>query len=191
MSDGGFFLRFMITEDFDEGLVKKLIFRRKGWKIKVGMHSSVSIANYFITLSHKNKPKGFTLMQLLKLSYISHGFRLATSGAPLSKESAEAWRFGPVFHSIYHEFKRETPGGLITKPASASQETFNEKEREVMDVVYDAYGEIEGWKLCELTHKRGTPWYKTWHEKGSRDVKGIPIDNSDIKQYFQSLLKTL
>ena len=50
-------------------------------------HEPVAIANYFIDLSSK----GLTLMQLLKLSYISHGFTLAFLDKPLADEYAEAW----------------------------------------------------------------------------------------------------
>ena len=78
-------------------------------------HNPIAIANHFIDLS----PNGLTLMQLLKLSYISHGFTLALLDKPLADEYAEAWRFGPVFPSIYHEFKKKS-GPIKNKAQKAN-----------------------------------------------------------------------
>ena len=68
-------------------------------------HEPVAIANHFIELN----PDGLTLMQLLKLSYIAHGFKLGLDLGPLSRELAQAWKYGPVFPSIYHKFKYNPP----------------------------------------------------------------------------------
>ena len=74
-------------------------------------HDPVAIANYFIglyELDKKNSGEGLDLMQLLKLSYLAHGFKLGITGHPLSNENLEAWRYGPVFPSIYQAFKLGT-----------------------------------------------------------------------------------
>ena len=45
------------------------------------------------------------MLQLLKLSYIAHGFKLALFDYPLADEAVQAWKYGPVFSTIYGEFK--------------------------------------------------------------------------------------
>lgn len=57
-------------------------------------YSPIAVANYFISLSRSD---GLTLMQLLKLSYIAHGFKMGILGEehPFSKEYVQAWKFVP------------------------------------------------------------------------------------------------
>ena len=153
------------------------------------MHNPLAIANYFIGLGKEK----LTLMQLLKLSYFAHGFSLAILGKPLSEESAEAWKFGPVFPSIYYEFKFQGPG-FIKEFAeeddgeSLIQGNFTNEELQLMKVVYQIYGSLGGWQLSALTHKQGTPWYEVWSKEGE-DHDGAPIDNVLIKGHFKSIVQ--
>ena len=155
-------------------------------------HDPVAIANYFIDLS----PKGLTLMQLLKLSYISHGFTLAFLDKPLADEYAEAWKFGPVFPSIYHEFKYEKPRLITNKAKWADMETrtlkavsshFDKEEKTIMKLNYEKYGSLDGWQLSAITHAEGTPWYKAWEE--GQHIRGFSISNNEIKNHYQALIK--
>ena len=155
-------------------------------------HEPVAIANYFIGLSSK----GLTLMQLLKLSYISHGFTLAFLDKPLADEYAEAWKFGPVFPSIYHEFKYEKPRLIKNKARWANMETrslqevsssFDKDEKAIMELTHEKYGPLEGWQLSAITHAPGTPWDKAWKE--GKHIRGFSIRNEEIKKHYQSLLK--
>ena len=132
------------------------------------MHDSLAIANRFIELSGD---RGLTLMQILKLSYFAHGFKMAFDGAdhPLSKEFVQAWKFGPVFPNVYREFREEPPGRirelatyLDTRVSKLKPivSNFSNEEDELIATVYDIYGIFDGWKLSVLTHKKGTAWYK-------------------------------
>ena len=156
-------------------------------------HNPVTIANHFIGLS----ANGLTLMQLLKLSYISHGFTLALLDKPLADEYAEAWKFGPVFPSIYHEFKYEKPGERITDKAKRANmqkniledftSNFDKNEKEIMDFTHEKYGKLDGWKLSAITHAEGTPWHTAW--KDGKYIRGFSISNDKIKTYYQSLIE--
>ncbi|QLH42366.1 MAG: DUF4065 domain-containing protein [Coxiellaceae bacterium] len=44
-------------------------------------------------------------MKLAKLIYVAHGWSLALNDVPLIDEAVQAWKFGPVIESVYHEFK--------------------------------------------------------------------------------------
>jgi uncharacterized phage-associated protein len=50
-------------------------------------------------------------MKLIKTVFIAHGFYLASKDKPLVNEFVQAWKYGPVIDSVYHEFK-----GLGHKP---------------------------------------------------------------------------
>jgi len=44
-------------------------------------------------------------MQLIKLVYIAHGWTLGLYNQPLIGKQVEAWTYGPVIPSVYHDFK--------------------------------------------------------------------------------------
>ena len=158
-------------------------------KINQG-YSPIAIANYFIKISNRDS-FGVTLMQLLKLSYFSHGLNLAVTKSPLSNEQAEAWKFGPVFPSIYHEFKDQY--GKIKKPTTNCTENsnFSEQEESIMQIIYDLYGDINGWALSDLTHQKGSPWHTTWHKNGGQNNFGTKIPDNEIEEYFKNTNKEL
>lgn len=64
------------------------------------------IANFFLWNADKEGIKDMTPMKLIKLVYISYAWSLAIYQNKLFNERIEAWRYGPVIPSIYHEFKR-------------------------------------------------------------------------------------
>ena len=156
-------------------------------------HDSIAVANYFIELNNKNTKRGLTLMQLLKLSYIAHGFKLALFGYPLANEAVQAWKYGPVFAKIYDEFKRspyeikefaldldETTETLV--PASSK---FDEIEKRIIKLIYDIYGALDGWRLSALTHEKGTPWYEVRENDKKNRIYGTTIPNERIEEYFK------
>src|SRR5437870_3577302 len=75
-----------------------------------------AIANYFLDLA-KLANQELNPMKIQKLVYYAHGWNLALDGQPLIDEAVEAWTYGPVIPSLYHEFKKYG-GGPITSKAS-------------------------------------------------------------------------
>ena len=153
------------------------------------MHDPRAIANQFIQLSHQN----LTLMQLLKLSYFAHGFNLAILKKPLSNELAEAWKFGPVFPSIYHEFKFQGSGPIKESAVEDDGEAliqgdFRNEELQLMEVVHQIYGSLGGWELSALTHKEKTPWYEAWNGEG-KAKDNVQINNDLIKNHFIKIVQ--
>ena len=156
---------------------------------RTNVHEPVAIANFFIEKSGS----GLTLMQILKLSYIAHGFKLGLDRGELSNEYVEAWQYGPVFPSIYHEFKYEPPGNIKSLGTEIDEATpvtsnFDEKENKIMQMVHNIYGGVDGWRLSRLTHQEGTPWHTFYHKKGGNKIRGLPIDNSVIKEHFKETI---
>ena len=148
-----------------------------------------SVANYFLS-----KSKIISPLKLQKLIYYAHGWHLAYKENPLINEPIEAWPFGPVVSSIYHEFKDfgsrninrlasvYDPGcNSLVQPSISSGDEFAIK---LLDEVLSAYGKIHAIQLSNSTHLSGTPWHKTWTSNGSISVIGDDI----IKTYFQAKL---
>ena len=68
-------------------------------------YDAATVANRFIELAESDSGRRLTPMQLIKLTYIAHGFSLAIKNRPLLDESVEAWRYGPVIPSLYRKLK--------------------------------------------------------------------------------------
>ncbi len=156
------------------------------------MAAALLIADYIIGTS----AKPLTPMQVNKLAYISHGFTLAFEDAPLFSDKVEAWRWGPVIPSIYHELKHYG-GGIITSlqycgtilntpQAHTRMEFLNDRipsrHVNIINQVLDAYGHISGRGLSTITHEKGTPWHQCY-KTGNL---GIEIPDSLTKAYYKS-----
>lgn len=163
-------------------------------------------ANFFLKKgSEENIP--ISLMKLLKLVFIAHGWVLAlldNRDGILADENIEAWKHGPVIPSLYHEFKRfkdnpidvwsqtttdETDSNFELKPLFLEKESIADKSKllQVFDAVWEAYKEYSAWGLSRITHEVGTPWQKTYKE----DSRFVPIPNDLIESYFKIQLQDL
>jgi len=63
------------------------------------MPSSVDAGGYLVQLAHESG-KTLTPMELLEIAYIARGWKLGTTGEPLTEDHAEAWQYGPVHRSL-------------------------------------------------------------------------------------------
>lgn len=132
--------------------------------------------------------KKLTIMQLLKLVYIAHGWSLALLNAPLVDEEPEAWQHGPVFPSIYRAFRR-FGSGPITELASTpfgplASADLSEQQRSVIQSVVQGYGDTHAFALSRMTHQPDTPWAKVYQDGlGSSD----DIPNSVIADHYRKL----
>ncbi len=158
-------------------------------------YDSKAVANYFLGLAER-EGESLDPMKLQKLVYFAHGWHLAVTGEPLIDDIVEAWQYGPVIPTIYHEFK-EFGRGAITRRArrvviSGSKIRFVFPEldpsvdTELLDRVWDAYGGTSGVQLSNLTHAAGTPWDKIWTANHGR--KNADIPDELIKEYFVASL---
>ena len=153
-------------------------------------HNPIAIANCFVERGNYS----LTIMQILKLSYIAHGFKLAICNKALSKELAQAWEYGPVFPAIYHEFKWQPTKEIRALGTGDNGKgipitsNFSEEDIEIMNMVFDIYGSLNGTQLSTLTHKKGTPWHQSYYDAdpAGKDFYGVSIPNSEIKKYYRN-----
>lgn len=159
----------------------------------MGPQPTISVANYFIGKAHA-EGRTITPMQLLKLVYIAHGWRLGLYGEPLIAEQVQAWQYGPVVESVYQNFKhygREPiarqrsewgPDGNIRIP-TITDETLEP----FLDSVWNAYKHLDGLQLSSITHQAGTPWDVTWNHLGGARARGAVIPPERIQQHYREL----
>lgn len=149
-------------------------------------HDPRAIANRILDIRAK-AGKPLTIMQLIKLAYIADGWSLALLGKPLANENPEAWRYGPVFRSIYNAFSgigdRPVTGRATVRGTQIPiAEKFDVQEESILQMVVDAYGKLSAFTLSNLTHQPGTPWSKAYENGVYSD-----IDIYEMKRHFVSL----
>ncbi len=162
-------------------------------------------ANYFLKKAREEKIC-ITLMKLLKLVYIAHGWTLVMLDKSIldDEENVEAWKFGPVIPSLYHEFKHfgntpiedwsqttieQTDNSFELKTIFLEKEEITDREKllEIYKAVWESYKEYSAWGLSQTTHEANTPWQQTYQE----DKKFLPIPNDLTKSYYKNYLEKL
>ena len=144
-------------------------------------HDARSIANTLIALGVSNSAPRDPL-QVIKLTYLCHGWMLGLYQEPLSEQLVEAWQYGPVIPSVYHAIKRYGKEPVYA-PLTPQSETFDYREIDLIHQVYEGYENFSGVALSRLTHANGTPWHKVRHERGKNSV----IPNKLIQERFSEL----
>lgn len=147
------------------------------------------IANFFLWLSKKDRgDKGITNMQLIKLTYFAYAWYYALYKTKIFYESPEAWDYGPVIPSIYHEFKRFGKNPIDTFAVEEVSQFSNEiyhpiigedddRAISVINAVWDAYKDASGDNLSNLTHRPNSPW-KNVYERGRNN----PLNMEDVEK---------
>jgi uncharacterized phage-associated protein len=157
-------------------------------------YNAKAVANYFLDVAASHKTS-LTPMKLQKLIFFAHGWHLALCDEPLIAETVEAWQFGPVVPSVYHEFKHERSGAISSRATEFDLDDFaiiepsvpaeDSQARAVMDKVWQAYGKLSATQLSNLTHLPDTPWANARAKYGETQ-RSVPIEEDLIKAHFKA-----
>lgn len=163
------------------------------------MEDAISIANYFIERSNDSKSE-ITLLKLVKLTYIAHGFLLALLNKSYINprfDRVEAWRLGPVIPSVYHTFKYNGSSPITEKGKVLTDVGINDcgvfvcpkvkdETTQVLDFVMKRYGKMEAESLVDILHRKGTPW-DYYYKPG----QNVIIPDEDTQIYYKALWREL
>ena len=152
-------------------------------------HDARAIANYILDRAPALGVEKLTLMQLLKLVYLSHGWSLAHHDVPLVAQSPQAWQYGPVYPHIYKSLNKfggnaiserihDRVTGLPVYPVGLT-----ERQSRVIDAVLNSYGSKHAYELSHITHMPDGPWDRTIRSKGV--YKEIPLD--ELQDHYRGL----
>lgn len=151
-------------------------------------HSSLAVANKILQVAEE-KGLPLTIMQLIKLVYIAHGWTLALLDKPLVSDRVEAWQHGPVYPAVYNEFRGSgwMPIGRVARDPDTGVEissSFSNDEESILNQVLASYGKFHAFDLSARTHRAGTPWFETFDSgRGKFSV----IKNDLIKSHFDAM----
>ena len=136
------------------------------------------VANYILSLNDNDAGDLISNLKLQKLVYYTQGFSLAILGKPLFNEKIEAWMHGPVIPDLYHKYKSFGSGAIDADNLDIDFSKFSEDEKDLIQDVFNMYGQYSAWKLRNLTHEEPT-WIGAY---GRGDSTEISLDS--MKKYF-------
>jgi len=153
------------------------------------MQNPLAVANYFVGRS-LDTGEELTVLKLVKLVYISHGWYLAWKDKDLLSHAVEAWQYGPVIPVVYHRFK--VFGDSQIKEFADDVRALHFYVPQVDDVevleflngIWKEYKKYNGLQLSTLTHLKGTPWDIVYNDPINKGKKGVIIPNSLIKKHY-------
>ncbi len=151
---------------------------------------SRAVANRMLEMGWK-KDTSMTVMQLVKLVYIAHGWHLSlTEGVPLTRDKPQAWIYGPVYPPIYYGCGKTGSRPVTTRIIDKITQfdvvgDFSERTENIMDQVVESYGRFHAFTLSDMTHKTGTPWSIITENNG----RYSEIPDSLIKEHFDERRK--
>ncbi|QBR84715.1 DUF4065 domain-containing protein [Legionella israelensis] len=147
------------------------------------MNTVYQVADYFLDKASKEEDDSEIIsnLKLQKLVYYAQGFHLAMYDKPLFKEQLEAWTHGPVSPDLYHSKKQHKNGAVDPNP-NFDNSVFTKEQQELLDEIYEVYGQFSAWKLRNLTHEED-PW-----KKNVDSLNSNIIPHEDLKIYFKTQL---
>ena len=119
-------------------------------------------------------------MQLLKLVFIAHGWMLGLYGRPLICDTVQAWKYGPVIPDLYRSIRHFRNNPVTGVLATTDGTDLDEFETDLINQVFENYGQYTGIQLSMLTHQAGSPWHMVYKPNQADTV----ISNDLIKLYY-------
>ena len=145
-------------------------------------NSAEKIALYIISSGRE-----ITNLFLQKILYYVKAISELFEGKSIIMEPCEAWKFGPVFPSVYEKYRefgkqeieislsKEYVNGLLTK-----------QEKQVTDYVMNTFGIYNAWFLKDLTHHE-EPWIAARKGLSEDDASRNLMDEEIISHYFAKI----
>lgn len=134
------------------------------------------IANWFLSqqpMTHK---------KVQKLCYYAQAWYCALyDGTPLFEEEIQAWVHGPVvpgLYPVYADYKWTT----IPK-TTFDASVFDKKVTDVLEAVYNTYGDLSGDQLESLTHSED-PWIQARGSMKPWETSTAPISCASMRHYY-------
>lgn len=171
-------------------------------------YKSKQVFNYIFD---KAQSEGIPLtpMKALKLVYFAHAWTLGFSGKPLLTEPVQAWKYGAVVPSLYHDLKLYGSGNIkheiirnqqdyiltlfaedyagIPNDQMISYDDLPKDETDIIDSVWNAYKGLSAAQLSNIMHQPGTPWSKVYGDGQCK--RGSIIPNQLIEAHYKEKIE--
>lgn len=162
-------------------------------------YTAQAIANTILDLAKDSDIDSITPMKMQKLIFFAHGWHLGLTDKPLISDTIQAWQYGPVIESLYHDLKQYGSEKIENQINSInfeqgifSTEVQVVKSSDIIGLlkqIVEQYGKYSAIQLSNLTHEVGSPWYEVVKKYPNElSNRSIPIPNSLIDSHFKSLI---
>lgn len=142
-----------------------------------------------IALYIVNVRKEITNLLLQKLLYYIKGLGTAVEKSIIIPDACEAWRYGPVFPTVYEKYKSFASGEITVELSKDEVDNLlSDKEKRITDYVLNTFGIYNAWFLKDLTHSE-EPWREARGELEENDMSNNVIDDNVIADYFDRMNK--
>lgn len=152
--------------------------------IKKLPYSAGNVAKYFCYLASQafigdNKEReGITNLKLQKILYFAQAYYLAKLGKPLFSDVIEAWEYGPVVPSVYHQLKHRGNRVLICEK---DQSDISEEDKKILANIWETFGGYSASRLVDISHAH-SPW-KDAYASSKKE-----ISHKSMEEYYATLL---
>ena len=154
----------------------------------MGIVNVNTVADYILSKLDINAGDSITHLKLQKLVYYSQVYHLVRNGESLFDEPIEAWAHGPVVRALYDRFKNYE--WQTIPPSEINSNPFDEipkESRDIIDEVYEEYGECSARRLEDLTHSE-KPWKEAYGDRPIGAACNEAIDHQSIKDFYSDVI---
>ncbi len=133
-----------------------------------------------------------THLKVQKLVFFMHAWSLVFFTESVVSERPQAWQYGPVFDSLYHDLKgfgsSEIDAYLLQiEPLSGERKALMPVQSDsqfwgLLDRVWERYSSLSARQLSTITHEAGGPWEAARHSK----VAVLP--DQQVRAYYVAQL---
>ena len=156
------------------------------------MYTPQHVANFILDNAEK-EVLPITPLKLLKLVYLCYGWVRAITDLRLFEEHFEAWDYGSIVPSLYHEFKR-----FGKNPITEKSYVYDFDERDpyiprivnnqritfIMQKCWDVFKIYKASALANEIHETDGPWV-TVYKKGKNNL----LNDEVIKVFFERKIR--
>ena len=121
-----------------------------------------------------------TNLKLQKILYFLDMTFLVQTEERLIDDNFEAWQYGPVVPAVYRNFSMLAASPIIIK--QEFQEKFPDNYLDRLNNKIDSLADTPAWDLVEKSHKKDTPWYKTFYSGSCNKEISTELMNDFAKE---------
>lgn len=138
------------------------------------MERVVDVAQYIYNEYKEQTGEAIDELKLHKLLYLVQRESLALTGEPMFQENFEGWKYGPVCKEVRSYFTKD--GMYIDDTKEIELENAYIAKNIILQ-----YGELESWKLSELSHKE-LSWQNSRKGLGEEENGKRVLSLDDIRE---------
>ncbi len=146
-------------------------------------YSAAQIAVFYVNYANKQFidegiAEGITNLKLQKILYFAQAASLALDHKPIFNDDIEAWKFGPVVPTVYHQYKEfgNQPLESVTSSIDLDEATIT-----LLKSVWDIFGKFSAAELVNITHNH-LPWREAFYSNTAKTI----ISQAVLEEYYKN-----